>query len=219
MTTPKFKIGDRVKGKDTEWRDWRGEVKELRDDSSGWQYAMTGGGLWWHESNLSLDVPEPKQLATRLEAELGAEIINLNYQVADQKKEIERLTRINTKHLYDAAELSRRLTEEVGGRHRERFTKESSLGEANLLKENRLVLHDKLMAAATDAYIERTAKEAAQKELAQTKENERWYCDKLSELANELSAERVAKTSAKKELAEALRYIAEIHALSRPRKS
>ena len=162
MNPPKFKIGDRVKWKDSDWRDRAGDIQAydklsqryflIENDfivatwwheshltldiqetpkfkigdrvkwvhfgkpSFGFIRARLSEG-WWkveytagcmencHESGLSLDVPEAKQFATDLEAELGAEIINLHYDVAD---------------------LNTRLTKEIGERHRERIAKEAA---------------------------------------------------------------------------------------------
>ena len=103
MSKPKFKIGDRVK-----WvhfgRDHAGTVSH-RDATWPIYYVAEVSSAWQCESYLSLDVPEPKQFATKLEAELGAEIIKLHY---------------------DAADLDARLTKEIGERHRERIAKESA---------------------------------------------------------------------------------------------
>lgn len=118
-TAPKFKIGDRVK-----WthfgRASSGFVRSCISD--GWwgvEYE-TGCMNKFHESGLSLDVPEPKQFATKLEAELGAEIIRLNFQIIDQRKE--------------NAFMVSKMAAEIGNAHRERFAKEAAqkeLAEAN----------------------------------------------------------------------------------------
>lgn len=115
--TPKFKIGDRVK-----WDQWGriGVIAEVHADNR-YSLETTWGCLAkFPGAVLSLDVPEPKQFATKLEAELGAEIIRLNFQILDQRKE-------------NAFAVSRTAAEVVNV-HRERFAKEAAqkeLAEAN----------------------------------------------------------------------------------------
>lgn len=179
-THPKFKVGDRVKWKNPEGRDFRAEVKGLRDDSSGWRYAMTGGGLWWHESHLSLDVPKFKigdrvryfdvpgwvvmqghadgyytvekegeyhdrVSGDRLSPDVpkpDAEefsklaIAKLGKALAEAREQIERLQRISDKLIETCGNLSHRLTEEIGGRHRERVAKEGALAAGSLAKDS-----------------------------------------------------------------------------------
>ena len=99
--TPKFNIGDRVK-----W-DQCGRIGVVIQGHADNRYTIDMAGDWISKipgAHLSLEVPGPKQFATKLEVELGAEIIKLHY---------------------DVAHLDARLTEEVGGRHRERIAKEA----------------------------------------------------------------------------------------------
>ena len=111
---PRFKVGDRVRRIRPGWA-----VVHVHE---GENYTVTKDGVYCDTSGdvLSLDVPEPKQSATKLEVELGAEIIRLNFQILDQRKA-------------NALVISE-MAAEIGNVRCERFAKEMAqkeLAEAN----------------------------------------------------------------------------------------
>ena len=98
-----FKVGDRVK-----YTRPSGNIGIITQGHADNHYSVqTGDGCVTRVpgGQMSLDVPAPKQFATKLEAELGAEIIKLHY---------------------DAADLDARLTKAIGAGHRERIAKEAA---------------------------------------------------------------------------------------------
>ena len=94
-----------------------------------------------HESGLLLDVPEPKQFATDLEAKLGAEIIRLNFQIIDQRKE--------------SAFMVSRMTAEIGNANRERFAKEEAQKELAAVWDELNTARDSLLRIAWESFATR----------------------------------------------------------------